>query len=82
MDDRLEEEHDFKKTLKEAADLDDVHDLARAKRLDAEIAYEALAVSSSMGMFGMQEAVPELMSLELAREMLYKQQEQNDTEND
>lgn len=78
----MEEEHDFKKTLKEAADLDDTHAIDRAKRLDAEMAYEMLAVSSSMGMFGMQEAVPELINLELAQEMMYKQNAQNDVEKD
>lgn len=79
MDDRLEEEHDFKKTLREAKDLDgDAHAFERARRLDSEMAYEALAVSSSMGMFGMEESVADLMSLELAQEMLYKQQAEND----
>lgn len=73
----MEEEHDFKRTLKEAADLDDAHAYQRAKRLDAEMAYEMLAVSSSMGMFGMQEAVPELINLELAQQMLYKQNAEN-----
>ncbi len=73
MDDRLEEEHDFKKTIREAADLgDDRVQRAHADRLDAELAYEALAVDASMGMFGMEESVSELMRLAMTQELLYK----------
>ena len=82
MDDRLENEHDFKDTIREAADVDeDVHERHRRERLDSEIAYEMLAVSSAMGMYGMEETATNLMQLELAREMLYKESELNDPEN-
>lgn len=72
MDDRLEEEHDFKRTIREAADLDDGDRRARAKRREAEFAYEVLAVDASMGMFGMEESVADLMRLAMAQELLYK----------
>ncbi len=71
MDDRLEDEHDFKKAVSEI-ELDDDRAAARAKRRDAEIAYEVLAVDASMGMFGMEESVAELMRLAMAQEIMYK----------
>lgn len=78
----MENEHDFKDTIREAADVDeDVHERHRRERLDSEIAYEMLAVSSAMGMYGMEETSANLMQLELAREMLYKESELNDPEN-
>lgn len=78
----MENEHDFKDTIREAADVDeDVHERHRRERLDSEIAYEMLAVSSAMGMYGMEETAANLMQLELAREMLYKESELNDPEN-
>lgn len=80
MDDRLENEHEFKDTIRAAADVDeDVHERHRRERLDSEIAYEMLAVSSSMGMFGMEETAANLMQLELAREMLYREQQLDGT---
>ena len=48
--------HDYKDTIKEATEGGDKTDeqaLARAKKIDAEAAYEALAVTSSMVMLGM-----------------------------
>ena len=79
------EEHDYKDTLKEITYAEDnaKAEEERAKRIDAEIAYEALAVSSSMGMFGMDQEVSELMQLQLAQEVLYKEQaEYNGTEDE
>lgn len=79
MDDRLEEEHDFRKTIEAAAELSvDPHEQHAKERLEDEIAYEMLAVNSSMGMFGMEETAADLMQLELAREMLYKQRIANE----
>ena len=75
MDDRLENEHDFRDTIRDAADLDDVHEKHRRDLIDSELAYELLAVNSSMGMIGMEETAANLMQLELAREFLYRQQE-------
>lgn len=68
----------YKQTIKDAADLDDKHEKARAQRLDAEAAYETLAVSSSMGMFGMDNQVSDLLQLELAQELLYKFEEETE----
>ena len=72
------EEHDYKDTLKDITYAEDnaKAEEERAKRLDAEIAYEALAVSSSMGMFGMEQEAAELIQLQLAQEVLYKEQQQ------
>ena len=78
------EEHDYKDTIDEINNAEDnaKAEEERAKRLDAEIAYEALAVSSSMGMFGMDQEVSELMQLQLSQEVLYKEQaEYNGEEN-
>ncbi len=73
MDDRYEEEYDFKRTIREAADLDsDIRALERARKLDAEIAYETLAVNASMGMYGTDDTVANLMQLGMAEELLYK----------
>ena len=76
----MEEEHDFKRTLREAKDLDRDERVNHARRLDSEMAYELLAVNSSMGMFGMEESAAELMRLQMAQELLYKYNEQNDAE--
>lgn len=79
MDDRLEQEHDFKKTIREAADIDGDRRIAqRSKRLDAEMAYETLAVNASMGAFGMDETVGELIGLQMTEELLYKTRLEND----
>ena len=74
MDDRLEEQHDFRKTIEAAAELGvDPHEQHAKERFEDDIAYEMLAVNSAMGMFGMEETAADLMQLELAREMIYKQ---------
>ena len=68
----------YKKTMREALDIDD--DGRKEKRrediLDAEIAFETLAVNSSMGMLGMEETTANLLQLELARELLKKEAEE------
>ncbi len=68
----------YKHTIEEAADVLDAHADQNAKRVDAEIAYETLAVDSSMGMFGMQEQTANLIQLQLASEMLYKNLHRDD----
>lgn len=79
MDDRLEEQHDFRKTIEAAAELGiDPHEQHAKERLEDDIAYEMLAVNSAMGMFGMEETAADLMQLELARELAYKQRLVND----
>lgn len=73
------EKHDYKDTLNDILYAEDKSDEARkqAKRRDAEIAYEALAVSSSMGMLGMEDELSELLQLQLTQEVLYKTQQEN-----
>lgn len=75
------EEHDYKDTLNEILYAEDnaKSDAAKeqAKRTDAEIAYEALAVSSAMGMVGMEDELSELLQLQLTQEVLYKTQREN-----
>lgn len=81
MDDRYEQEHDFKKTIREAKDLDgDPRAFERARKLDAEIAFETLAVTASMGAYGMEDEVAGLMQLGMSEELLYKMKlnEKND----
>lgn len=72
------EEHDYKDTLKDITYAEDnaKAEEERAKRLDAEIAYEALAVSSSMGAFGQEDELAGLLQLQLTQEVLYKTQEE------
>ncbi len=72
MDDRKEEEHDFKKTLRSLPSDNGADALMRDRKSDAEFAYETLAVNASMGMFGMEENLSELMRLQMAQELLYK----------
>lgn len=73
------EKHDYRDTLNEILFAEDKADAAQnqAKRRDAEIAYEALAVSSSMGMLGMEDELSELLQLQLTQETLYKTQQEN-----
>ncbi len=73
MDDRLKREHDFKKTIAEAAYADDeAVEARRRERLQDELSYALLAINSSMGMFGMEETTAELIQLEMAQEFLYR----------
>lgn len=73
------EKHDYKDTLNEILYADDKSEQAAhaAKRRDAEIAYEALAVSSCMGACGMEDELAELLQLQLTQEVLYKTKEEN-----
>lgn len=73
-----EKKHDYRDTIKEAADLpNDTVDkeaqraLDRERKIDAEAAYETLAYTSSMGMLGIEEQAAGLMQMELAQELLY-----------
>ncbi|MCH5155120.1 MAG: hypothetical protein J1F69_00790 [Clostridiales bacterium] len=70
------EEHDYKDTLNEIIYAEDNAQSAKeaARRRDAEIAYEALAVSSSMGALGQEDELVGLMQLQLTQEVLYKTQ--------
>ncbi|MDE7405831.1 MAG: hypothetical protein K2M89_03030 [Clostridiales bacterium] len=74
------EKHDYKDTLNEILYAEDKDEQAEqaAKRQDAEIAYEALAVSSSMGTYGQDETLAELMQLGLTQEVLYKTKQENE----
>ena len=72
------EKHDYKDTIDEINNAEDSADAARAaKQRDAEIAYEALAVSSCMGACGMEDELAELLQLQLTQEVLYKTKEEN-----
>ncbi|MDE5562230.1 MAG: hypothetical protein K2J01_01635 [Clostridiales bacterium] len=73
------ENHDYKDTLNDILYAEDKDERAKqsAKRRDAEIAYEALAVSSSMGTYGQDETLAELMQLQLTQEVLYKTKQEN-----
>ena len=73
------EKHDYKDTLNDILYAEDKDEQAKqtAKRRDAEIAYETLAVSSSMGAYGQDETIAELMQLGLTQEVLYKSQAEN-----
>ncbi len=71
---RMEEQHhDYHDTIKEAAEIEDGGEAPedRERRLDSEAAYEVLAVTSSMGMLGMENQAANLLQLELAQELLY-----------
>lgn len=71
--------HDYKDTIAEAAELDNAKSgkfaAERVKRAEAEAAYEALAVTSSMGMLGMEQTTANLLQLELAQELAFKYDE-------
>lgn len=73
------EKHDYKDTIDEINYAEDKSEQANkaAKRRDAEIAYEALAVSSCMGACGMEDELSELLQLQLTQEVLYKTKEEN-----
>lgn len=76
MSENENNKHDYRDTIREAAELDDKKEAAQAlereRRIDAETAYEAFAVTSSMGMLGMEETEANLLQLELAQELLYR----------
>ncbi len=71
MDNGKNIEH-YKKTVRDARDVDG--DGKEAKRredaIDAEIAYETMAVNCSMNIMGMEETAANLMQLALARNLL------------
>ncbi|MCM1368604.1 MAG: hypothetical protein NC184_07335 [Roseburia sp.] len=68
--------HDYRDTIREAAELDEDKEariaLERERQTDAETAYEAFAVAASMGTLGMEETEANLLQLELAQELLYR----------
>ena len=65
------DEQDYHDTIEDAKDLEDGHEAGRRKR-DAELAFEALAAASSMGLFGSEQQVTELIELELARQLCHR----------
>lgn len=73
------EKHDYKDTLNEITYAEDYSDAAKetAKRRDAEIADEALFVSSVMGAYGFEDNMVGLMQMQLTQEVLYKTKEEN-----
>lgn len=71
-----EKKHDYTDTVKHAAGVEEteherIRDDARMRKNDAELAYELLAVNSSMGMLGMEETNANLIQLELAAEIMH-----------
>lgn len=71
----MEKKHTYKDTIKEAAELDENGDAERKRenRIDAEIAYETLALSSSMGMLGEEQTQADLLELAMVRQLISKQ---------
>ena len=69
----MEKQHDYKDTIKEAAELEGDGKAAseRERKTDNEIAYEAFAVTSAMNMLGMEQEGANLCQLELAQEIMY-----------
>lgn len=69
--------HDYTDTVKQAAGTEQteherIKDDAKKHRIDRELAYELLAVNSSMGMLGMEETGANLIQLELAAEIMHE----------
>ena len=77
------EEHDYKDTIKAITYAEDENETAEdaARRRDAEIGYEALALSSCMGALGMEQEYAELLQLQLTQEVLYNDRENDGTDN-
>ena len=73
MDDRLEKMHDFRDTIREAAEIesDGKQEAEREQRLNEETAYTALAITAAMGNNGFDANTANLLELEMAQEMLY-----------
>lgn len=67
------ENNDYKNTIEQATGIPEEEnaEIERKKRRDAEMAFEAMAVASSMGTFGQQDEVAGLIQLELAQELLH-----------
>ena len=78
------ENHDYKDTIEQATGVPEEEnaEIEREKRRDAEMAFEAMAVASSMGMYGQQDDVAGLIQLELTQEMLYNLEHPNESEED
>ena len=66
----MDKKRNYLDTIEEAKDLTDAHEDAKKQR-DAELAFEAVAAASSMGMFGSEQQVTELIELELAKQLSY-----------
>ncbi len=60
----------YLETVNEAKDLDDGHAEGKNRR-EAEIAYESLAAATSMGLFGSEQELTELIELQLAKQLQY-----------
>ena len=77
--------HDYKDTIAEAAELEGTNGklaAERARRAESEAAYEALAITSAMGMLGMEQTTANLLQLELAQELAFKYDEIYNTNDD
>ncbi|MCH5158056.1 MAG: hypothetical protein J1F33_02550 [Clostridiales bacterium] len=64
----MEKKHDYRDTIEEAKDLTDAHE-EEAKKRDSELAFEAIAAATSMGLFGTDEQVAALIDLQLAKQL-------------
>ncbi len=84
MDNDINIEH-YKKTVRDAQDIDGDETAAKRREdaLDAEIAYETMAVNCAMNTIGMEETTANLMQLALARNLLeHETEETGITDND
>lgn len=72
--------HDWRDTVQEATGTNAIEEREadRAKRRDAEIAYEGLAFAASMGMIGMEEQTAHLVQLNMAQQLAYDLAENGD----
>ncbi|MCH5160425.1 MAG: hypothetical protein J1G04_00185 [Clostridiales bacterium] len=80
MDDRLEDRHDFRQTIKDANEMtsNGSAERKREKRLSDDRAYTALAITSAMGNNAFDATTANLIQLEMAQEMLYLFDPEND----
>lgn len=67
-------EKHVEQTIKEATDVDLSAEQVkkREERIDAELGYEALALTASMGVLGMEETNANLLQLEFAEQRMRK----------
>ena len=80
----MEKKHDYKDTIKDAAEIEDDGKAAaeRERRADKAAAYETLAVTSAMNVLGMEQEEANLIQLELAQELMYLEDPQSHNADD
>lgn len=80
----MEKTHDYKDTIKEAAEFEDDGKAAarREQKSDAAAAYETMAMTSAMNVLGMEEQMADMLQLELAQELLYIEDPQSHNADD